>query len=375
MSSYFHFFFLNLKNNKKKMELPVRLIYINLASRNDRRELMETALRSRFQTVPYERMEAVRPDADLLLQYNREGRLTNLDYLRVLSNETSFLTIGSVGCFASHIALWKIAVEKNTILVVLEDDVILRDDVERCLLDGLQSTQDFRIAYLGQPLEQWKEHASEYNDYFWKITDGYYGTFGYVIHPSHAAFLLDRLERIPMTEHVDNAMLRVQSSECVPVLLFKTMLLTTPTDPGRDSDVICSRRRQRRRWRMNQSPQQQKIPKIFHFINHPRVNEQIRHWQGLHQDYQCVLVNEEIVPSTGGFYVAPNLLCHRNLHPYLQSSAIDFDSVYIDQSSSLFYGKAPSPSPSSSSVKTTLFLPPWIIGHQQHSFFFIDLKI
>ena len=175
-----------------------------------------------------------------------------------------------------------------------------------------------------------------------------------------------------MTEHVDNAMLRVQSTGSVPVLLFKTMLLTTPTDPGRDSDVMCSRRRRRgasqRRW----DQALPKIPKIFHFKTHPRVKEQMRHWQAMHHDYQCVLVNEEVVPPTGGFYVAPGLLCHRNLHPYLQTNAIDFDSVRVDQFPTLFYGK--STSSASASATTTLLLPPWTLGNKQHSFFFIDLK-
>lgn len=344
--------------------LPIRLFYINLASRNDRREIMEDTLRTHFRTIPYERMEAVRPDPDLLLQYNKEGRLREEDYLRVLSNETSFLTTGSVGCFASHIALWKKAVEMGIILVVLEDDVILSEDVEDRLYEGLASLDEneLRIAYMGQPLRQWEEGASPYNDYFWRITNGYYGTFGYVIHPSHAAFLLNRLEAIPMTEHVDNAMLRVQASEQIPVLLFRKMLLSTPTDPGRDSDVMCSRRRRRQRIDLI------KIPKLFHFICHPDVERQRDYWQALHPDYQCLMVEEDKIPMTGGFLVAPHIFCRRNLNCFLQSTAVDFNYIRIDESPRLFYGSM------GQQEDKILSLPQWILGNNQHSLFFVEKK-
>uniref|UniRef100_A0A6C0K1X8 Glycosyl transferase family 25 domain-containing protein n=1 Tax=viral metagenome TaxID=1070528 RepID=A0A6C0K1X8_9ZZZZ len=351
--------------------LPVQLVYINLASRKDRQERMEKMLKECFQKIPFERIEAVRPDGDLLLDYNRNGRLTNPDYLRVLSNETSFLTTGSVGCFASHIGLWKRAVESSTIFVILEDDVVLRDDIEKCLLEGIASlNDDFHIAYLGQPMNRWTEYASSWNDIFWKITQGYHGTFGYMIHPSHAAFLLKCLETIPMTEHVDNAMLRVQANENIPVLLFRTTLLTTPTDPGRDSDVMCSRRRRRL---FQTLPLTTKIPRIVYFLAHGRVEEQKQHWQNLHPDDKFhIIENEGIPPSTGGFYVAPGILCRRNIHPFVQTDALEYYSVHIDQhesSSALFYGINPMPL-----KNKTLTLPSWILGDHPCSLLYVDLK-
>lgn len=107
----------------------IKIFVINLMHAPDRRESI--ALQLAKQNIKFEFFPAVDGKVDTIYKkshYRNFNRL--LRYARPLSDS-------QIGCFASHYSLWQKCVELNQPIVVLEDDIYLREDfvdkVDFCL--------------------------------------------------------------------------------------------------------------------------------------------------------------------------------------------------------------------------------------------------
>jgi hypothetical protein len=112
-------------------------------------------------------------------------------------------------------------------MLILEDDVEVLPGLFARIEEGMASVEnDFDIIYLDQPLNRWKKHSEPVNNVFFAVSDGYYCTDGYVVHPRHAALLAGVLEK-RFLGHVDNAILTIHHrlGRRPRVLLFREPLI------------------------------------------------------------------------------------------------------------------------------------------------------
>jgi GR25 family glycosyltransferase involved in LPS biosynthesis len=210
----------------------MKLFYINLEFRKDRKQFMENQL-STFQKISYKHLNAINPSIQYLNQLLKDNYLNINNYYKILTNQSNFITKGSVGCFMSHLELLKKCIEDQEIFIILEDDVIISNEFEITIMNILNSINDFDMIYLEQPLDVWKETAIDYNNYLYKIDKGYFGTFAYIIHPNHANFLIQHLKTID--NHIDNLYLHYNQNK--KIFLAKSKICSTDYSNFRDSNV------------------------------------------------------------------------------------------------------------------------------------------
>jgi len=306
----------------------MKCFYINLDHRIDRRTSMEDQLQKKFKTIPYERFDAFKGDNETLLQLCNQGVLSPENYIRVLSGSSSFLTRGAVGCFLSHLELFRYSVRENIILIVLEDDVQIVDDFEDFLSIALGSIDhDFNIIYLGQPLNQWRPNSRHENDFFWEIRDGYHGTFGYVIHPAYSKFLMDHLFRVD--NHIDNMMLQLNTIYNIKVLLFKDALVYTDATPSRNSDVALNKRAKRYKsffipWNI--------------FILDPSCAKNIRFYNPRFKIILKPNMDEVLreIDTNGGFFIDARATFKYSIQDFIHN--VDYVSIHDNEH--LFFGRS-----------------------------------
>lgn len=300
------------------MEMELELYYINLQSRPDRREKMDAQL-NLLKQIPWQRQEAHRPTFYSLLSLIHQETLKPLDYIRILSENVSSITKGSVGCFMSHMEIFRKCMMNDKIVIVLEDDVTIPPDFEKKVIEGLASIHhDFDMIYLNQPLNMWRPTATYKNEHFWRIHHNYYGTFGYILHPRHAQTLYKNIKRI--NNHIDNSILWINSllKHNVSIYLFREALVNTNVSLQRDSDVSIRRRRRLL---------DLKIPQYLNFVENSKIQHQIQSWRNTHAMVSCVVHRDkeaafQHLKEKGGFFIAPGVHCHYTLFPIFQHANV-----------------------------------------------------
>lgn len=303
----------------------MELYYINLDFRKDRNEKMLNQLKY-IDKIPIKRFSAVLINNFSLLELSNQKFLSNNDYINSLSEQNSFITKGSIGCYKSHLELYKISVETNKILTILEDDIEINSNFQELIFNGLQSINyKFNIIYLGQTFSNWKNNAIDFNDFFWKIKDFYYCTNGYIIHPNYAKFLLKYLST-KYINHIDNAILHINTIFNIDeIYLFKIMLIWDCK--FKDSNIRIKRKRF-----INLT-----ISKKFYFLNNVNVQKQIETWKNTHYNFEIIIKNtkQEILltlKKTGGFFIGINVYCSYSLDFLIQQNKM----VVIDKNNDFF---------------------------------------
>jgi GR25 family glycosyltransferase involved in LPS biosynthesis len=110
-----------------------KVCYINLDSRPDRKEQVESYL-SKLTTVPYERFAAICPDfeKDILSetgQYHHFRQRFSPSVPWALNDKNGKRTAGMMGCYLSHYNLYKkLYDEGHDYAIVIEDDYIVTDE-------------------------------------------------------------------------------------------------------------------------------------------------------------------------------------------------------------------------------------------------------
>lgn len=318
------------KINSTAIFIKMEIHYVNLLHRNDRKALMEKELKV-IKNTPIHCFEAIQPNFKLLFDLQEKDIISKESYINVLSENSSMITKGSIGCFLSHWELLKKCSQEQKIFIILEDDVTLHPEFETIITNGLESINyNFDRIYLGQPHPLWKNSAVDFNSYFWKLSNGYSGTFGYIIHPNHASFLLKQIKCI--TNHIDNTFLTLDSFvKETQILLFKTPLVDTEIHRNRDSNVLIPRQTRFKRFSKSN-----KIPSILCFFDCLILTE----WKQKNPHYEIKIFDNqenvlEFLKIHGGFFVGN---CKRSWS--LQSIFQHCDLVMV-KDSKLFYGCIP----------------------------------
>lgn len=117
----------------------MRVFVINMREHSDRRDAAREKLDAA--NVKFEFFDAISGEAAI------EQRLFDaVDQGEVLLNTGRIIVPGELGCFASHRALWALAVELNESIMIMEDDFDLLDS----FADALRSAENVidRVGYL-----------------------------------------------------------------------------------------------------------------------------------------------------------------------------------------------------------------------------------
>jgi GR25 family glycosyltransferase involved in LPS biosynthesis len=127
------------------------------------------------------------------------------------SNHRALATWGAVGCYLSHVALWKKALESEHGIIVFEDDADLGDpessatlvsDLDRMLAENYRLNGHF--LYLTSTLIPASELVTDIDDssLLQAVRGRTYGTWAYYISPEGARILLK--SAMPMDQQVDS---------------------------------------------------------------------------------------------------------------------------------------------------------------------------
>lgn len=181
--------------------------YINLDRRSDRKKHIEKEIeKSSILKKNLQRYPAI------------DGSILDLDSVdRKIATERGIstvrdkkihhygitLTYGSLGCAISHYNLYKICAESDDgNMLILEDDIILHDDIDRYLAMAQNSYINYDIFYFGL-----HRHASiktiETSEKELYYLDGtFWGCFGYIVTPKVCRFMMDNV--FPVSKQFDS---------------------------------------------------------------------------------------------------------------------------------------------------------------------------
>lgn len=157
-----------------KINIMIDQVYvINLKHRDDRIKKMDYILKKiggKFSE--YERIEAV--DGKLLNE-EEKNNLLSLKSKRLFNNPLSFKDIksaGAIGCYLSHIGIWKLALRRGEKeIIILEDDITLKVDVNKLEEYIKRRPDDYDICYLDWYGLYGCINTKEYNSHWNKNND------------------------------------------------------------------------------------------------------------------------------------------------------------------------------------------------------------
>lgn len=168
--------------------LPIFIV--NLAESSERRE----SITKQFNSLQYQYKNLVdidysffsaingkaEPDFPLFSKYNRQKRF-------LIKGNT--MSLGQLGCFASHYLLWQKCLELNHPIIVLEDDISILDNFIDVYQFCLSQENNFEFFWLGYPSKIkhseknkiiYLNHSKNFSirQYYkgWENTNGYYIT-------------------------------------------------------------------------------------------------------------------------------------------------------------------------------------------------------
>jgi glycosyl transferase family 25 len=149
-----------------------RIYVINLKHRDDRLIKIDKILNNiggKFSE--YERIEAVNGK---LITEEEKNNVLSLKSRRLYNCPVSFKDIkslGAIGCYLSHISVWKLALNRGEKeIIILEDDIILKVDVNKLEEYIKTIPKDYDICYLDWYAPYGYNSTKEYNSY-WNKND------------------------------------------------------------------------------------------------------------------------------------------------------------------------------------------------------------
>lgn len=133
-----------------------KIVYINLDSRQDRREWLEKQL-ERID-IPYERFSAIAPTLESIT--NEDGKYHDFYNRLAIKGMSTRWQIGTIGCYLSHLSIHMMALEKQFgNYIILEDDCRISqksiDTLQTYIKNGM-ITDDWDMIR-----STWFSHSSE----------------------------------------------------------------------------------------------------------------------------------------------------------------------------------------------------------------------
>jgi len=196
---------------------PFKAFYINMNSRADmRKQFTEMYSDSSLSDIPCSRFSGVVGKDQDPTKLLTETALLELADLETEKRRLYHyqLTRGGIGCFLSHLALYRQLLQDADVDVylVLEDDIKIVDDARQRIEKALQevgkvSDDGWDFILLGWHRKE-GDMGSAVSGY--TLPTGFWGTFSYLVSKSGAAAMVNEVESVGMDGQIDAVMCRKQ---------------------------------------------------------------------------------------------------------------------------------------------------------------------
>lgn len=177
----------------------MKIYVINLKESVERRE----QVRKKLDSVNFEFF-----DAESIKKDPHHFIYSLYDERKTLKYKGYKLTTPELGCWASHISLWRKCVEDNTPLLILEDNIELFDDLNKQLDNIKKLTDKYGLVKLGNIFERKHVVITVIDTTYSLISNlkGACGTSAYAITPTVAANYLSKTDGFfePVDDFMDN---------------------------------------------------------------------------------------------------------------------------------------------------------------------------
>jgi glycosyl transferase family 25 len=192
-------------NQKEFAKIPIPVRVINLDAHADRFERVQTMIKTYGFANPVKRLVAI--DGRKLSDDEKSRVVTlrargEIEFGRELHQ--GLPSWGAIGCTLSHKKAWEECIEKNTPMLILEDDAIFMGSVATWIerfLECLKCMQEWDICMLqGVRGKSLNENMNQI-DAPWPSGKAFMGTHAYIVTPK-AAQLLQKYV-LPINEQTD----------------------------------------------------------------------------------------------------------------------------------------------------------------------------
>jgi glycosyl transferase, family 25 len=219
---------LNMNNMKKYV--------INLKRRPDRLEYFK-------QVCPYDNIE-IFPAFD---GKHIDANIRGLDFYRIFKARSAQLCNGAIGCFISHMLIWKkIVADNHNYTMIFEDDAIFSDQFTE-IIDKIDLSYIDSILYIGGRFtpNYIMRNSIPITDVLikhdlskrWDPMDCDRGTFAYILTKNCAKILLESFDKMfNGTDPVDYYIIRCVLGNKMNIYNSKPLLCHSPA-ASPDSDI------------------------------------------------------------------------------------------------------------------------------------------
>lgn len=172
----------------------MRLYVISLKESQARREKVDSQLRSAH--IEYEFFDGIRVHNGI------DGYFESYDEKQYLIDCGRVATVGEIGCYASHLAMWKKCVELNEPVMIMEDDFCIEDSFSSAIQVVENLISDYGYIRLQTEFRARKIKVKDVSGFtLYYYTKMPHSLMCYVVNPAVAQRLIDN--SINLTAPVD----------------------------------------------------------------------------------------------------------------------------------------------------------------------------
>lgn len=154
------------------------------------------------------------------------------------------MTIGGLGCYLSHIALWKQAMKQDEPMIIIEDDVFFINDFDPLFHAALKELPPtFDLFYFSSLVrtEAVKNATIPFSRHLDRVLGEQWGLYAYMISPAAAKRLYHYV--YPIQIQLDSFLINMIQSLELEVFRSTTNLVLTDNQANRLSDVQMTKAR------------------------------------------------------------------------------------------------------------------------------------
>lgn len=206
---------------------------INLDSRKDRWEKMESQLKQQKENLNIERFSAIRPSWSNLDHY--VSRMEKDFLLKIITGHISH-GLGTIGVFESQYALWEKCATENRPIMIFEDDVTFMTNEIRKDLDLILQEINHNFDMICFFPNMVVTNITQKLKYSIRTRRPIFGAYAYYLHPDFARKTLPKLKSF--IRPFDIQVKDIYTGTDHKCYLSSKNLVTTPVALTRDSNII-----------------------------------------------------------------------------------------------------------------------------------------
>lgn len=206
---------------------------INLDSRKDRWEKMETQLKQQKEDLKIERFSAIRPSWSNLDHY--VSRMEKDFLLKIITGHISH-GLGTIGVFESQYALWEQCATEDRPMMIFEDDVTFQTKEMKKELDFILQEINHNFDMICFFPNMAIANVTQKLKYSIRTRRPIFGAYAYYLHPDFARKTLPKLKSF--IRPFDIQVKDIYTGTDHKCYLSSKNLVTTPVALTRDSNII-----------------------------------------------------------------------------------------------------------------------------------------